>query len=383
MDGILVTRSEVFVPISLLYTTELTASEKLVWAGLALDSDEKWQPRSPQVRLAKTIGICRQTVATAQRKLEALGWYAAGKGLGLAKLAGRTIRVAVELLVATSLRPAARLTRMQLQAQLEVKLEAQLGAQAQQARQVHSRLQVQPQHCMQVQVPATEVAEEVLEEAHRGTLEFRYGPLSRQFGRGVKSLRSTVKQLQQAEWLDLSQTNRVAPVIVAARNPIQEHYEQMAADAELRLSRAKFLGEAIMREILSLIIDAATFVDDGSLGFLVNPRTREQMRLDRYYMDEKVGFEFNGYQHYRVTELYDQQTVDRQRERDATNRELCAKNGVALVVVHPQDLSVSTMLQKVGNLLPLRSLVGAGPLIRFLDRAAADYQLRSPVVIPF
>ena len=76
MAGIVVTRSEVFVPISLLETTELTASEKLVWAGLALDADAKGQPRSPEVRLAETIGICRQTVATARRKLEArqTGW---------------------------------------------------------------------------------------------------------------------------------------------------------------------------------------------------------------------------------------------------------------------------------------------------------------------
>ena len=70
---------------------------------------------------------------------------------------------------------------------------------------------------------------------------------------------------------------RVAPVIVAARNPIQEYCEQMAAKAALRLSRAKVLGEAIMREVLSLIVAAATFVDAGSLGFLVNPRTHEQM----------------------------------------------------------------------------------------------------------
>ena len=52
--GIVVTRSEVFVPISLLETTELTASEKLVWAGLALDADAKGQPRSPEVRLVES-----------------------------------------------------------------------------------------------------------------------------------------------------------------------------------------------------------------------------------------------------------------------------------------------------------------------------------------
>jgi len=54
MVGIVVTRTEVFVPISLLETTELTVSEKLVWAGLALDADAKGQPRSPEVRLAES-----------------------------------------------------------------------------------------------------------------------------------------------------------------------------------------------------------------------------------------------------------------------------------------------------------------------------------------
>ena len=83
-----------------------------------------------------------------------------------------------------------------------------------------------------------------------------------------------------------------------------------------------------MREILSLIAAPGTFVDDGSLGFLVNPSSGEQMQLDRYYVDQKVGFEFSGYQHYRATELYSQQTEDRQRARDAIKRQLCAENGV-------------------------------------------------------
>ena len=137
-----------------------------------------------------------------------------------------------------------------------------------------------------------------------------------------------------------------------------------------------------MREILSLIAAPGTFVDDCSLGLLVNPSTGEQMQLDRYYMDEKVGFEFSRYKHYRATERDSQQTVDRQRVRDAIERQLCAENGVDSVVVHPQDLSVSTLLSKAGKLLPLPSLVGAGPLIRFLEGAGADYQLRSPVAMP-
>ena len=48
MTGILVSRSAVFASISLLKTVELTAPDKLVWAGLALDADEKGHSRSPQ-----------------------------------------------------------------------------------------------------------------------------------------------------------------------------------------------------------------------------------------------------------------------------------------------------------------------------------------------
>ena len=51
MAGIVVTRSEVFVPMSLLETTELTASEKLVRAGLALDADARARPSAVRLKL--------------------------------------------------------------------------------------------------------------------------------------------------------------------------------------------------------------------------------------------------------------------------------------------------------------------------------------------
>ena len=117
----------------------------------------------------------------------------------------------------------------------------------------------------------------------------------------MKPVRSAVKQLEEAKWLDLAQALGLPPSSWL-RAP---HSGALWADGgrrRLRLRRAKLLGEAIMREILSLIAAPGTFVDDGSLGLLVNPSTGEQMQLDRYYMHERVGFEFNGYEHYRAIE---------------------------------------------------------------------------------
>ena len=348
MVSIVECRSEVSVPILLLETTELTRSEKLVWVALALDAGMKEKPRLSYTRLAERIGFCRQTVAMAVDRLEALGWYAKdARGtnemhLSLPKLAGKAIEVAARLLLDTSISPGARLMHMQVQVQLQ----------------------------------AT--------EARKETFQFKYAALSKELRRGVKAVRKAVKQLVQASWLKLEQANRVAPILLTARNPVREAYEQMRASAAKHLNRAEFLGETLMREALSLLVDSENFVDDGSVGFLVNPRTGERMQFDRYYPKHDVAFEFNGAQHYQATELYDQETADKQRARDAVKRDICAKNGVDLVVVHPQDLSLGQLLQKLRNLLPrlpLRNLVGGESIIEFLETACANYRRRVPAVI--
>ena len=72
----------------------------------------------------------------------------------------------------------------------------------------------------------------------------------------------------------------------------------------------------------------------------------------------------------------------KQRLGDAAKRAIYARNGIALVVVHPEDLSLGQLLQKVGKLLPLRNLLGARPIINYLESACAAYRRQSPKVVP-
>ena len=71
----------------------------------------------------------------------------------------------------------------------------------------------------------------------------------------------------------------------------------------------------------------------------------------------------------------------KQRLRRAAKRNIRAGNGIALVVVHPEDLSLGRLLQKVGKLLPLRNLLGAKPIINYLESVCAAYRKQSPTVV--
>ena len=372
MANIIENPSEVRVPTSLLQTTELLASDKLVWAALALGAGfVKGKRRLSYTRLANLLGLCRQTVAKAVGRLEGLGWYMAETGLRLANLGGRGVTVPTELVLDTSMKVGARLMHMQLQMQLQFGTQVRPQAQA--------RPQAQPQKGPQAESQARPQA---AADARRGKLEFKYASLSEELQRGVKSVKNAVRQLVRASWLTLEQVNRVAPISVTQRNPVRELYRNLQARAERHIARAKFKGEAIMRAILSLLVASEYFMDEAALGSMLNPFTDAALRFDRYYVDGKVAFEFNGTQHYVASKLYSEKEVAGQRERDAIKRELCAKMGITLIVLHSQDLSLTTIRQKIGKLLPLRNLAGAEAAVRALESTCAGYRAKSPEVMP-
>jgi hypothetical protein len=118
-------------------------------------------------------------------------------------------------------------------------------------------------------------------------------------------------------------------------------------------------------------------MDNVRPGFLRNSKTDNLMEFDRYYPNV-AAFEFNGAQHYRATELYDAETVRKQRARDLLKKQLCADKGIKLVTIHPQDLTLTGMLEKIKTLLPLRNLQGGGRLIRFLEGFSANYRKNAP-----
>lgn len=69
--------------------------------------------------------------------------------------------------------------------------------------------------------------------------------------------------------------------------------------------------------------------------FLRIAQGRRGLELDGYAPSLKIGFEYQGEQHYEPNSLVDQGTVVVIRQRDATKRRLCWDAGVRLIVIHP------------------------------------------------
>lgn len=129
-----------------------------------------------------------------------------------------------------------------------------------------------------------------------------------------------------------------------------------------------------MRSFLSLTADTRECQDHARPEFLVNPATGERLEFDRYYPVDRVAFEFNGPQHYTATGRFTRREVTAQRKRDRVKQRVCNEKGIQLVTVHPEDLSLTGILRKVGDLLPRRALRGLRRTILFLNACGSRYR---------
>lgn len=145
--------------------------------------------------------------------------------------------------------------------------------------------------------------------------QFSYAFLSSLSRNGLQAVKRAVSELVETGWLQITQKNQLAPVHFVLRNPIDDRSRAEVARAERRLEEAPFLGEALMREYLSLLVDADDFEDNAAPGFLVNPWTDERLQFDRFY-PPGVAFEFNGPQHYGPTDRFSGGYAAKQRGRD-------------------------------------------------------------------
>lgn len=103
---------------------------------------------------------------------------------------------------------------------------------------------------------------------------------------------------------------------------------------------APYLGEFLMRKLLDNTVASTTFMDNARPSFLRNPKTNQPLEYDRLYF-EGVAFEFNGEQHYSTTsEFPDPQALQERRTRDLIKVALSLENGITLVTVVDEDLSV-------------------------------------------
>jgi len=298
------------MPARLLLDGDLSASAKLLWLTGRLCDD--WSPAG----LQRISGLARGTVLKGLTELRAAGWFA------------HTTRGERKVVV-----PGDLLT------------DVRLGVNA---RLLYGVLQLAEGPCS-------------------------YAGLSSLACMSPNTVKRAVGELVRAGWLQVSQPHKYAPVRFVLSHPQAARDQAELEAARQRLEEAPYLGEALMREFLSLLIDSDAFEENASPGFLVNPWTDERMQFDRFYPPD-VAFEFNGPQHYGPTGRFSGESAARQRGRDYMKMGICVERGIRLVIIHPEDLTLKAMSAKLGDHLPRRELTGHEPLIRFLEAVSRRYR---------
>lgn len=138
------------------------------------------------------------------------------------------------------------------------------------------------------------------------------------------------------------------------------------------------VGEVLMKEWLSLLIDSGEYADNARPGFLTSPITGEPLEYDRWYPALKVAFEFQGPQHFGPTERFpDAAAAEAQKLRDLAKIGLSQRNGITLVEVEPHQLSEAGMVERIPTWVSRRRLDSMSPIIGILEAESAKYRKRA------
>lgn len=202
-------------------------------------------------------------------------------------------------------------------------------------------------------------------------------PLAAKAGISLNTLRLDLEALAAAGWLELRQGVHRRSVFVF-RDPHDEKLQNDLASIKRKLDGAPFLGEAIVKAILDLLVDTTKFQDNARPSFLRFPGNLQALEYDRFYSDLNVAVEINGTQHQRTTEQYpSEEQLVQQQIRDLVKFALSVQNGVKLIVVEPQEFTVASIRAKLAGHLPLRNLAADDPRLQYLDNLCVKYRSKA------
>lgn len=202
--------------------------------------------------------------------------------------------------------------------------------------------------------------------------------LARLVGFGnITTLRKYTRQLVREGWLRLS---RGAWNRAYQYEPLDPHFLQRKSvlfQVQQRLEEAAYYGEALLKEMLTVLVPDDHYQDNARPGFLVNPGTDQLLEFDRWYTRARVAFEFNGPQHYRTTQEFPgPEVVRKQRLRDLLKIGISSQLGIHLLTIEPRDLTFPRLIEIIDGVLPVRRLSWQDPVVRFLDEASQAYVSR-------
>ncbi len=206
---------------------------------------------------------------------------------------------------------------------------------------------------------------------------FTYATLSRLTGTSADPLKRTVAELVATGWLSITQTNRKSPLRFTLLNPVSPRLRARVSAIRRKVRKAQHRGETLLREFLNVLIADEDYKDDATPDLLLNPYTRALMELDRYYPTAGVAIEYNGDQHYEETDLATFEETVKQVGRDAMKAFICKARGIELAIIHPEDLRLKNIDQKIPGRLPRRDLGGLEPMVEALEELAAEHLERT------
>lgn len=164
-----------------------------------------------------------------------------------------------------------------------------------------------------------------------------------------------------------------------------EQAKEMVAAIIRRLAQARSrirndgskesVGEALMKEWLTLLIDSRDFTNNARPGFLISPMTGEPLEYDRWYPGLKLAWEFQGPQHFGTSDQQpDPSKQARQENNDLVKIGISQRKGIALVEMVAEDLCQQRIEAKIPPGVPRRSLEGLESVVAFLETESAKYQ---------
>ena len=198
--------------------------------------------------------------------------------------------------------------------------------------------------------------------------------LARKAGISRKLATKACRNLAELGWIALVESRgKIRPVALIPR-PCQEKMVQVL---ETGYDFAGNKGEFLMKCCLDLWVHNDEFVDNARPSFLINPATGERLEYDRYYL-QGVAFEFNGAQHYEVTEVYsDERALGEAKARDFAKETLSMRNNVTLVTVTSEDLVPGAFEKVIPHSLLLNTVSAEGHYFEVLTRICRGYRAKA------
>lgn len=200
--------------------------------------------------------------------------------------------------------------------------------------------------------------------------------LSRRVGLSRGAAADACLRLAEAGWLRMDQG------LGSARRPVPlvpvECQVELARELEQAYGFAPNKGEFLMRCHLDAWVRSSKYVDNARPSLLANPLSGAALEYDRFYWDDKVAFEFNGWQHYELTEQHpDPEALRQQQARDAIKLARSVEAGIQLVTITPEHLRDGQVHRLIPEGMAVNRPDTAGPYYQTLLRLSQAYAAKA------